>query len=419
MSAISLSAEAADELIPVCCSIGDKPVYAPISEIAFSFDGEVALAENARAQIVCEGKTVAVGTLSVSNYRGQKRTQGQAIIAFANLLLPKGKDYRLEISAGAIVSVKDPGTMTEAINVDFSVPENLGKAVCGIENGATVESTHNIVFYFSTETEPVGKPTMTLYREGVAVRTVEAVVGWDWNLGQVYADFGANLHFEKGVRYSLVLPEGCASARLRSDITNVEEKVDFVGGYAEPIAPLNYVWCNLFDHHPDNGVLYDVSFYYDRAIVLLESPKMQVFDGKGQTLLKEVTPVVTEENRFWALTGNFEGMVIPESGCFIVIPEGTIVTAEGDVTVNRKSSTTVNVNTGMEEMGKSPVRCRVVGRQLLIEGVPSDSVYEVLTMDGKTVACGKVVSSSASAELPLQGVYVVRVSGISCKVAVF
>ena len=45
---------------------------------------------------------------------------------------------------------------------------------------------------------------MTLYREGVPVRIFDAHVGWDWNLGQAYADFGMKMNFEKGIHYSLV-----------------------------------------------------------------------------------------------------------------------------------------------------------------------------------------------------------------------
>ena len=47
--------------------------------------------------------------------------------------------------------------------------------------------------YWGTETDPVGEPEFTLYRNGQEIRKVPARVAWDWNLGQAYADFGSNV----------------------------------------------------------------------------------------------------------------------------------------------------------------------------------------------------------------------------------
>lgn len=117
------------------------------------------------------------------------------------------------------------------------------------------------------ETAPVDGGKAILLREGVPVREYDCDVSWDWNLGYAGIDFGENINFENGVRYSIQLPAGSTSALYRTDIVNEEAIVNFIGGYTEPVKPIQYTWCSLFDNHTTD-VLGEVKFYYDRPIAL-------------------------------------------------------------------------------------------------------------------------------------------------------
>ena len=201
MSAISAYANDVETLIPQECSIENKLVYEPINQVHLEFTAHVDIAKDAKATITCGDKTMATGVITSDTYM----EKGIALVSFEKLVLPKGKSYKLEIPAGAIFLKSAPDVKNGDLKFDFEVPEKIISTDCSVKNVSSVETEEHIWFYYGTETEPVGSPTMTLYREGVPVRTFDAHVGWDWNLGQAYADFGMKMNFEKGVHYSLVM----------------------------------------------------------------------------------------------------------------------------------------------------------------------------------------------------------------------
>ncbi len=216
MLAIPTFAEGNEILTPTSCTIENKRVYEPLNVTNIYFAGKITVAEDAKALITCDGKTVATGTIKSDTYQ----EQGIAVISFDKLILPKGRSYQLEVPSGTISLKSNPTMKAENLKFSFTVPSKIQGKYCSVKDGSTVTSERLICFYFETETEPIGEPEMTLYREGLPVRTFKANVGWDWNLGQAYADFGEKMNFEKGVHYSLVLPEGSLRPRFRTDITH-------------------------------------------------------------------------------------------------------------------------------------------------------------------------------------------------------
>lgn len=411
MSAISAYANNVETLTPQECSIDNKLVYEPINVINIKFAGHIDIAEDARAIITCGEKTIATGVFTSEAYR----KEGYAVIAFDNLILPKGCSYKLEISEGAIYLQNNPTIKTENLKFGFEVPEKITGAECSVKNGSVVMSEKLIYFEYKTETEPIGNPIMTLYREGVPVRTLEAHVGWDWNLGQAYVDFGNGMNFEDGVNFSLVLPEGSLTPRFRTDITNEEARVDFVGGYTEPTEPINYVWCSLFDNH-NNDVLDEVSFFYDQAVMLSPNPKIQLLDT-DKKLIMEVTPILIEENGQWIVSCNFEGVKVPENGCYIIIPEGTVISANGDVKVNATNSLGVNVTTGVGEVSTNDIEIKVSDRRLIIDNAPIGKIILVYSVDGKKVIDHLIFSKHLTLELPSKDIYIVSINGKAYKIA--
>ena len=347
MLAIPTFAEGNEILNPTSCTIENKRVYEPLNVTNIYFAGKITVAEDAKALITCDGKTVATSIIKSDTYQ----EQGIAVISFDELILPKGRSYQLEVPSGTISLKSNPTIKAENLKFSFTVPSKIQGKYCSVKDGSTVTSERLICFYFETETEPIGEPEMTLYREGLPVRTFKANVGWDWNLGQAYADFGEKMNFEKGVHYSLVLPEGSLRPRFRTDITNEEAKVDFVGGYTEPMEAINYVGCNILDNK--DGVLNEVRFFY----------------GNNNKLIKEATPVLTKEKEQWVVSCNFGGVEVPHEGCYIVIPAGSIISANGNVVVNSKNVLSVTNPTGIANS--------LVSSSHIVLELPSEGIYIV------------------------------------------
>lgn len=417
MSAISAYANDVETLIPQECSIENKLVYEPINQVHLEFTAHVDIAKDAKATITCGDKTMATGVITSDTYM----EKGIALVSFEKLVLPKGKSYKLEIPAGAIFLKSAPDVKNGDLKFDFEVPEKIISTDCSVKNVSSVETEEHIWFYYGTETEPVGSPTMTLYREGVPVRTFDAHVGWDWNLGQAYADFGMKMNFEKGVHYSLVMPEGSLSPRFRTDITNEETRVDFIGGYTKPIEPITYVWCSLFDNHGID-VLGEVRFYYRQAVMLSSGPKIQLFDTDNN-LIKVVTPTLSEDEdgRWgrWIVSCDFGGLRVPEKGCSIVIPEGTVISADGNVSVNAKNSFDVNIGTaGLGGVSNGKMEIKASDRRITIKDAPIGATVCVYSTDGKKVADHIVTSRNFVLNLTSNGIYVVSIDGKSYKVVI-
>lgn len=373
------SAATTSDLVPTQCTIGDRLVFGPISSVGFIFDVGVSVTPEAKAYIKNGDKTIAEGCLSCSNYTGKKRTQGTVSVDFADeLLLPKGEKYCVVIPQGSIFKEGASDVSNEEISVEFEVPSNLGQADPSVDEGSTVTEIDRIGFYFCTETAALEGNSITLLREGIPVRTYPCDVSWDWDLGYAGIDFGYRMKFENGVHYSLLLPKDAVSALHRSDITNEKAIVNFIGGYTEPVKPLTYSWCSLFDHHPSDK-LNEVIFYYDQPVMLSEIPVVQLceaHEGKG-TVVKEVVPTVRNENGQWLLVADFEGFPLAaETGYSVVIPEGTLITKDGDVVVNRRNVTSVGNTTGIEGVEVSTTSDHIYTLQgVRLQQPPKQGVY--------------------------------------------
>lgn len=360
-----LQMTAASPLLPESCTDGDRLFTRPLDEIGFYFDGGIKLLDGAKAVVICGGETVATASrMEVSNYTSSKRTQGALAIFFDGQILPKGKEYTLQVAAASIASETD-GTKNTEFTQSFSVPENLGPAHFDVEDGVTIAKTSRYggglyPCYWGIETEAAGEPWFTLYREGVAVREFPAYVTWDWDLGQAYPKVEDEMCFEKGVHYSLVLPAGSAHAMYRDDIVNEEVVLNFIGGYEETVPPLNYVWCNLFTDHSD--VLNIVTFTYDRPVRVAEGAKLQLWETYNNTLVKEADAYLDTQANCWNVCADFGGFQMqPEKGYTFVFPEGAVIAENGDPIVNPRHAIALNGSSGIENIsaenkdGNTPV----------------------------------------------------------------
>lgn len=350
--AIGTLAPADAQPLPESCTVGDRPFARPLDEIGFYFDGGITLLDGASATVKCEGEVVAAAVrMEVSNFTSS-RTQGSLAVFFDGQNLPKGKGYTISVAAGSIASVTDGAPNAEFCR-EFSVPANLGAGRFDFEDGTVIAKTSRSGglpwCYWPIETEAAGEPVFILFREGVAVREFPASIGWDWDLGQAYPVVDDDLHFEKGVHYSLVLPAGSAHAMYREDIVNDELVFNFIGGYEATIAPLNYIWCSLFADHSD--ILGVVSFTYDRPVRLAENATLQLWETARNSIVKEVSAYLDPQSESTVVSADFEGFQMEAGvGYTFVIPEGAVIAADGDPVVNTRSAFNLNGTSAISDI---------------------------------------------------------------------
>ena len=400
----------ASGLMPEQCTIGDRPVCYPIVDIGFTFDGAIDITDNSIATVYAGHEPVASGVISASNYIGSKRVQGTAVITFDTpLILPKGKMYTLVVPEGVIFQEGHPTISNDVISVEFEVPGNLGEATPSIENGSIIQSADRIGFYFGIETASVENGEIILYRGDVPVKRYPCDVSWDWNLGYAGIDFGETVNFESGIEYTVELPKGCVSAVHRPDITNEEISVNFIGGYTEPVVPIQYVWCSLFDHHPGD-VLGEVKFYYDQPVTLSVNPIVQLCIETDDIIVKNAVPTMTEENGQYVMTVNFDNTPLtPEKGYTIIIPEGTLVTEDGDVIVNSRSITTVGDSAGLSKIHGSVHDIKVENGTISIAYVTKGDSIMLYSLDGEILY--NAASNSEPVFIPVgtTGIYLLSI----------
>lgn len=409
----------ASGLVPEQCTIGDRPVCYPIVDIGFTFDGAIATVENSTATVFLDGQPIETGVLSCTNYTGKKRTQGTAVISFESpLILPNGKSYRLVVPEGVIFREDNPDVSTEEIGVEFSIPATIGPAKPSIEEGSIVENAKCIGFYFGVETAPVENGKAILLREGVPVREYDCDVSWDWDLGYAGIDFGETVNFESGVEYTVKLPKGCVSSLYRHDITNEDISVSFIGGHTEPVVPIQYVWCSLFDNHPSD-VLGEVKFYYNQPVMLSINPIVQLCIETDGIIVKEAVPTMAEENGQYVMTVDFDNTPLTsENGYTIIIPEGTLVAENGDVIVNPRNTMAVGNSSGISDIKDTEYGIKVISGTISIDNATNVNDIMLYSLDGKIIYNAKSNGETVTIPVGATGIYLLSIDGTTYKIAI-
>ena len=415
-----LYAGSTDKLLPVGNSIENRLVYEPIEVVYLDFSVAIAISDGAKATITCDGERMAEGVITMGDARGQR----QAAILFDKTILPKGKSYKLEVPAGAIYTRDQPTIVMDRYVTPFTVPEYITTRGCSIQEGEIVGYTKSISFYYDTETEPLGTPMATLYREGVPIQSVAVYITWDWDLGQMHAHFDKYVDFEEGVHYTFTLPEGSMTPRFRTDITNAESSVHFIGGAAtppaevpNPIPPLSFVKCSLYDWTTPQEVINEVYFYYDEPIKLSDDPKIQLFDGSDKSLIKEVIPTLMREDDWWIVACDFGGVRIPDEGAMLIITEGSVLRAGDNKGQNDKNTiriTPTPQSTDQVEANNPSIYGH--NGQIIINNAPIGELVSVYAVDGGLIAREVISAHSFVLSVEPSAVYVVSLLGRTYRV---
>ena len=125
---------------------------------------------------------------------------------------------------------------------------------------------------------------------------------------------------------------------------------------------------------------------------------------------------MTEENGQWVVSCNFGGVKVPEKGCCITIPEGTVISANGDVVVNAKNTFDVNVTTKIGNVSNRNIEVKASDGRVVIDNAPIGGKLYVYSAEGKKVAERLVSSPRLTLELPSKGIYIVAINGKAYKV---
>lgn len=415
-----LYAGSTDKLLPVGNSIENRLVYEPIEVVYLDFSVAIAISDGAKATITCDGERMAEGVITMGDARGQR----QAAILFDKTILPKGKSYKLEVPAGAIYTRYQPNIVMDNYVTPFTVPEYITTRECSIQEGDTVGYTNSISFYYDTETEPLGTPMATLYREGVPIKSVAVNITWDWELGQMHAHFEKYVDFEEGVHYTFTLPEGSMTPRFRTDITNAESSVSFIGGAAtppaevpNPIPPLSFVKCSLYDWTTPLEVINEVYFYYNEPIKLSDDPKIQLFDGSDKSLIKEVIPTLTHEDDWWIVACDFGGVRLPEDGAMLIIAEGSVLRAGDKKGQNDKNTIRITPRPqSTDQVETNNPSIYGYHGQIIIDNAPIGELVSVYAVDGGLIARDVISAHPFVLRVEPSAVYVVSLQGRTYRV---
>ena len=364
-----LYAGSTDKLLPVGNSIENRLVYEPIEVVYLDFSVAIAISDGAKATITCDGERMAEGVITMGDARGQS----QAAILFDKTILPKGKSYKLEVPAGAIYTRNQPTIVMDSYVTPFSVAVDIT---------------------------------------------------WDWNLGQMHAHFGEYVDFEEGVHYTFTLPEGSMTPRFRTDITNAESSVNFIGGAATPPSgtpdqtpSLCFVKCSLFDGTTHSDILNEVYFYYNEPIKLSDDPKIQLFNYSDKSLIKEVTPTLTHDDVWWIVACDFGGVRIPDDGATLVITAGSILRAGDNKGQNDKNTIRVTPtpqSTDQVEANNPSIYGH--NGQIIINNAPIGELVSVYAVDGGIIAREVISAHSFVLSVEPNAVYVVSLQGRTYRV---
>lgn len=343
----------APDMWPVSTTIEtETPFVSPLEEVFIKFGSPIKLMETPTEPIVvkCNDVVVAEATsFEVINPSDVNCGEGLLTVNFEKQNLPKGAAYRLCIPEGMVGSrdiMYGYQRVNSAIDIDFCVPSTLEQL-----NDTQVERYYHdsesyIMFYWRNEIKPVGEPVFHLYRENEKIAELPVNVECHGGFGEVSPVFNEYTTFDKGVSYKLVLPAGSVSAAYRDDIENEEIVCNFTGAYVDPKLPFTYDWCSLATDY--SGVLGVVSFRFQRPFLIEPDAKIQLFElYPSQQLIMEVTPWINTSVNCFVLECDFGGYTPEdERGFLVVIPEGALVSADGEAICARSEFRYISTGVG-------------------------------------------------------------------------
>lgn len=330
----------------------DTPFIKPLEDVCIHFDHPIKLMPTPqKVEVVCDGQTVAESiSADVVNDKASTSWEGTLVVHFGKQYLPKGKTYRMIIHKGTVGWTElydDVQVVNMEAYMSFFVPETLGEPDIHASSQISDSKTWTTILY-PYETAALEDARFQLYREGEKIGEYPLdITNYVTPRSYIRPAYDEFIPFEQDVRYSLVLPAGSLSSIYRDDITNEEVTIDFIGCYVDPSLPFSYVWCSRYTDH--SNILGEVTFTYDRPIVVTDEAKVQLWEGDCVNLVKEVTPWLDTSVNCWVLVADFGGIPLTsDMGYTIVIPNGALVAGDETGVKSERSQLSIAGSSGVE-----------------------------------------------------------------------
>ena len=197
-----------------CLPFTSPIVVTDIAEVTIEHDGEVMLrADNIRVE-----DFGSVWDLEMD---------------FNRTHLPKGQTYTVSIKPGSLALEDDPSVTNDLIELSYSIPEWIDMTLREPQPDKEYKELQRVEFYVSEPCKIAedGNSKLQIYMEDNLVLELPiAVKEDDWNLFTVYYDMKYTpIELKKGVKYTLVLPQGAISSIHHDDIVNEEQRYELVG----------------------------------------------------------------------------------------------------------------------------------------------------------------------------------------------
>ena len=119
------------------------------------------------------------------------------------------------------------------------------------------------------------------------------------------------------------------------------------------------------------------------------------------------------------MAADFENIpLIPEKGYTIIIPEGTIVSKEGDVVVNQRNVMGIGNSSGIVEIENREVSINSANGVISIGQIVKGCNIKLFSLDGTMIYNTKTSEGNVSISVPTFGVYLLSIKGKTYKIAV-
>lgn len=358
MIMLAAASAVASPLQPKSCSLGEPgsdykaPFLAPLSEIGVNFNMPVEVAPSVTATVYCGDEKVCEST-SVTFVYNYGETEGCISLNFDDILLPKGKSYRLELPAGAVHSLLNPDIVSDEVTVNFLVPKYIEERTdSNIPDGSRLTALYSYSYYWYFETKAaIENPVCMLYRGDELIGSYPGTVTWDWILGQAHFDFGKDIYFDNDVEYSIVIPEGTVCGLYRDDIVNRECVFRFIGSHIpeEPGVHFRRVGFRWDDATHD---LIGIDYTFADPITLGADPHVLIWQEGVDTPVYDALPYINDMVNCFMLSADFDDMVWESGPAYeIELTEGSVYSQDG--IPNKRISTKPEV-AGVPSIGSDP-----------------------------------------------------------------
>lgn len=414
-------------LKPVQISVNNRNAavreYDNISNVRFCFDTAISLKDDAVGYVYDDGNIVAKGSFSIVPLSNDK--EAQLNIENAPLLLPLGKEYSIVIPEGVFLSVGNTEDRSDRIELKCNIPEKFSDFDTDIDyqlpDGTHAQhpllSEGTFMFYYCIELASVDNAKMILCRNDIPIMEFPVGGGWDFGMGFTTTKFGRMLNFEKGVKYTFILPEGSVCSKLRDDMVNAEAKKECYGGYERNFAPIEYESCDVANQ-AGMSQLNVVKIDYSTPVALAPQARLQLLNAEGD-VLKEASATLAESLGTYTLTADFDCVRLDEgSGYVLCIPEATVVGTGEDITVNARNLIPLNgYELSVDNVNAGLSHVRLADGQLHIDNLRHGDRISVYTVDGTSLGQAVATGHSVTVQLPQGTVFcIANVNGRAYKV---